>query len=204
MANPWIPYAALKAAGRLLPATVASSALAAGLLALEAYKLATTTCYAPSSATSSPPPASSPPLVRNTYANLATGGVSPQLVSCCPQACKVLVTQRGIPGTGLPPLSWTLWDRLEIDGRGLTLQGLLDAFRTRFGFEPTMVSCGKGLLWADFLNKKKMAERLGQLLPDAVAGFTKEALRTRYITLAIGASDEQGGDADLPDLRVWL
>lgn len=40
---------------------------------------------------------------------------------------------------------WTLWDRFEVDGRaGMTLQGLLGAFKEQQGLEVRESEAGRG------------------------------------------------------------
>lgn len=68
-----------------------------------------------------------------------------------------------------------------------------------------MVSYGASLLYADFMNKEKLAPRLASRLTDVVAEVGKSGplpLWTTHVTLSVSACDGDDNDVDIPDVRV--
>lgn len=119
-------------------------------------------------------------------------------------------------------LRFTEWDKITLDlsaDRGATLKTLLSSFEKQVGLQPSMVSHGASLLFADFMNQtkpetvKRMSTPLVDLFADAYV------LRDRYdesadppsttpspvfVTLAITACDESDDDVDVPYVRVRI
>ena len=117
------------------------------------------------------------------------------------------VTRRvSVTAPGKPDLAWTAWDVVDVDCRGgVTLDGFVRAFEERVGLEVAMVSYGASLLYADFMNREKIAARLATPLVDVVADVGKaEPLppTTTHVLLSVGACDERGEDVDVPDVRA--
>ena len=62
------------------------------------------------------------------------------------------------------PLKWSLWDRLNIEGVGMTLQHLLTHIEDTYGLTVSMMSYGPAIIYSFFGNKKEMQVRLGMPL----------------------------------------
>ena len=87
----------------------------------------------------------------------------------------------------------------------MTLGGFVRAFEERVGLEVAMVSYGASLLYADFMNREKIAARLAT--PSWTSSRTSgkpEPLppTTAHVLLSVGACDERGEDVDVPDVRA--
>lgn len=54
---------------------------------------------------------------------------------------------------------WTLWDRFKIDS-DLTLEEFIQWFKQNHNLHITMVTAGSSLLYAEFHQKAKIAERM--------------------------------------------
>eukprot|EP00245_Coleochaete_scutata_P003708 TRINITY_DN15555_c0_g1_i1.p1 TRINITY_DN15555_c0_g1~~TRINITY_DN15555_c0_g1_i1.p1 ORF type:complete len:1059 (+),score=200.70 TRINITY_DN15555_c0_g1_i1:45-3179(+) len=165
--------------GRILPAIITSTAVVGGLMCLELYKLV------------QEKPLS---VYRHSFFNLAL----PMFASAqpTPAVSYTVATTLG------KPLVWTLWDRFEVDGRGVTLEGALELFKAREGLEITMMSHGKSLVYAEFLQKKKIAERMPLLLTELVSTVGKMPLPMAgsRLTFSVSCTDANGEDVEVPDV----
>ncbi len=168
-------------AGGVPGALQPTAALAAGLLTLEVCKLA---------AQPRPPLAA----FRCHFASLS----APLLLGAQPSA----VATARVVGTGGRTLEWSLWDRLELDARGLPLADALARLQEQLGVRPSMLSYGKCLLYADFLAPAKRAERLAMTLVTLVEAVSKAPLPAgcKHLVLSVSASDEQDEDVEVPDV----
>jgi ubiquitin-activating enzyme E1 len=89
----------------------------------------------------------------------------------------------------------------------MTLDGFIKVFQSQVGLEASMVSCGASLLYADFMNKQKLAPRLASSLTDVVAEVGKAGPlhpSVTHVTLSVGACDGDDEDVDIPDVRVRI
>jgi ubiquitin-activating enzyme E1 len=179
------PLIARLSAGGVPCALQPTAALAAGLLTLEVCKFAA----------QPRPPLSA---LRCRFASLA----APLLVGAQPTA----VSTARIVGAGGRTLDWSLWDRIELDARGLMLAEALARLEEQLGLRPSMVSHGKCLLYADFLAPAKRAERLQMRVAPLVEAVSKAPLPAgcRHLLLSVSVSDEQDEDVEVPDVRCLV
>ena len=110
-------------------------------------------------------------------------------------------------------IAWTAWDTLELecDAR-VTLREFVQLYEARFGLAVSAVSRGPSLVYADFMNPAKLAQRLAAPLVDVLREFSRgddgeEAIpgdEGGRVRLAVGACDENDDDVDAPDVEVRL
>eukprot|EP00898_Chlorokybus_atmophyticus_P003985 jgi/Chlat1/4588/Chrsp290S04332 len=169
-------------AGNIIPTLPSTTAVVAGLMCLEVYKLAQGRVL---------------DAFRNSYFNLAL----PLLVSSQPveaQKYKVSTLHDKV-------LEWTLWDRFNMSGVGLSLGEFLNKFKQEHGLEITMMSYGKSLLYAEFM-RKKMEERMPWSLEQLITKVAKTTVPASAASVAfsISCTDAQGEDVEVPDVRVRI
>eukprot|EP00850_Spirogloea_muscicola_P006022 SM000028S10116 [mRNA] locus=s28:400396:407415:- [translate_table: standard] len=170
-------------AGRIIPAVITTAAVAGGLMCLELCK----------SVLAKPLAAR-----RHTFFNLALGMFVPAQLTAA--------VQYKVARAHGEPLEWTLWDRFEMEGAGLSLEGFLTRFKQQHGLEVTMMSYGKSLLYAEFLSKKKLQERMRMLLLELVetVGKVPAAGSLDSLTFSISCSDANEEDVEVPDITVQI
>jgi ubiquitin-activating enzyme E1 len=98
---------------------------------------------------------------------------------------------------------WTLWDRFEVDGE-LTLQEFIEHFKQKYQLEVTMVSCGVAMVFAFFMGKDKLAERMPKKLSEVVALVNKQAIpeNRNHLTLEICVNRiEDDEEVDVPFVK---
>jgi len=181
-------------AGKIIPAIATTTALVAGLVCLELYKVA-----------------QEKPLeaFKNGFVNLAI----PVFAFSEPQPPEGTVAKvagrKGAASEGgaVAEWKWTAWDKLDVKG-DLTLAQLIDHFQDEFGLEVSMLSYGVSILYSFFMNKKKAKERMPLPMTEVVRAVTGNAVGTgagqKYVIFEIMCSDEDGEDVDLPCIRMIL
>ena len=173
------------------PETPAPAVFAAALVAVETIKIAK--CLG--SNVTADNRATQNTNLRCSYASL--GRLANATACPFPLSVKVAKTSEATPD-----LSFTPWDSIKLDGRGdVTLQILLDVFKKQVGLEPSMISHGASLLFADFHNQQKpeTEKRMSTPLCELFSETTAE-----FVTLSITACDENDDDVDIPDVRVMI
>lgn len=160
-------------AGRIVPAIATTTAMAAGLVCLELYKVLF--CH-------------SIEKYRNSFANLAL----PLFSMAEPAPAKVIKHR---------DLSWTLWDRWVIEGN-LTLQELLDWFQAK-GLTAYSISCMQTILYNKIFPKhrERLNVKLADLVQD-VAKLVIPPSR-HHFDLVVSCEDDARNDVDVPLVSIY-
>ena len=170
-------------AGKIMPAIATTTALATGLICLELYKVL---LDKPSDK------------FMNTFSNLAL----PLFV--CQEPDRPVGVKAVIKGK---EYLWTVWDRIDISEPSMTLAQLIAHLMSEYGVELSMLSSGVTILYSDFMDRKKSAERQGMTLRQIVETVAKKELppTQRFMTLEVICNDPDSGDeVEMPVLRFRL
>jgi ubiquitin-activating enzyme E1 len=171
-------------AGKIIPAIATTTALVAGLVALEMYKLMQGHTDMES--------------YKNGFINLALPffGFSEPIAASKETYYDV---------------EWTLWDRFEVDGIALakscpgemTLGEFIDYMQNEHKLEITMLSQGVAMIFSFFMNAAKRKERLATRLSEVVQKISKRKLQKheKYLVLEMCANDTDGEDVEVPYIR---
>ncbi|KAL2631033.1 hypothetical protein R1flu_015719 [Riccia fluitans] len=165
--------------GKIIPGIITSTAVVGGLMCLELYKIL-----------------QQKPLAdhKHAYFNLA--------VPLFAFAEPVRAVQNTVARRQDTPLVWTLWDRFEMDCVGMTLETFLAEFKRQQGLEITMLSFGKSLLYAEFLPRKKLQDRLSLPLLELITVIGKVTIPATEsrINFSISCTDANDEDVEVPDV----
>ncbi|KAI8840064.1 hypothetical protein BJ741DRAFT_597827 [Chytriomyces cf. hyalinus JEL632] len=98
---------------------------------------------------------------------------------------------------------WTLWDRFDIVGN-LTLQQLLDKFKTDYDLEITMLSSGVSMLYSFFMQKAKREERINMTITQLIETISKKPVppHVKALVLEVCVNDRDGEDVEVPYVRI--
>jgi len=99
--------------------------------------------------------------------------------------------------------TWTLWDRLEVEG-DITLQQFINYFEEKHQLEISMISCGAAMIYAFFMAKDKLTDRLPKKLSEVVTLVTKQPIpqdRNHLIFEICANRLEDEGEADVPFVK---
>eukprot|EP00252_Welwitschia_mirabilis_P025423 TRINITY_DN7923_c0_g1_i1.p1 TRINITY_DN7923_c0_g1~~TRINITY_DN7923_c0_g1_i1.p1 ORF type:complete len:1109 (-),score=223.60 TRINITY_DN7923_c0_g1_i1:15-3341(-) len=167
--------------GKVVPSIITTNAVVGGLMCLEIYKIL-----------------QKKPLqdYRHSYFNVSL----PLFTSACPlQAVqyKVMRNQK-------EPLTWTLWDKFEMDCVGMSLESFLQEFKQQYGLEVNMIMYGKSLLYAEFLSKKKLQERMPWTILELIHNVGKVVIPTteNKLVLSLTCADANDMDVEVPDIII--
>jgi ubiquitin-activating enzyme E1 len=205
-------------AGRIIPAIATSTALVAGLVCLEIYKLAqirpilrtnpralSASSFSAISTSSAVTNGTSVPLVdrvkvlerfRNSYVNLA--------LSLFNFSEPIQAPLQPMSPSG--NRTFSLWDRIEVDGNGhdLTLAEFMEHFERELGLHISMMSCGVAILFSGWLAPKKAAERRATPLTELAQAVGKIQLtdKDRFLVFEVMAEDASTGEeVEVPFVR---
>ena len=170
-------------AGKIIPAVATTTAMVSGFICMEIYKILL-----------------KKPLesLLNTSSNLAL----PIFLCNEPQPPETRQTVLHDK-----TLTWSQWDRVDIQNPEMTLQGLIDHLNEEYHVNLVMLSHGVSILFSDFMNKKKMEERKKMTIKDIVETVTKKTLNPsqKYLILEMITHDrENDNEVELPYLRFRL
>lgn len=196
-------------AGKIIPAIATTTALVTGFVCLELYKLVklgvtdivlnrdesawavpNSTVYSEENVKAAQEKLA---LFKNGFANLAL----PFFTFSEPIAAPTTEMGGG--------RKWTLWDRFDVrEGHDLTLQEFLDLFKSRYGLEVSMISCGVSILYSSFTNPTKLKERLGMPISVVASKVGKLTFTDtqRYLVLEMCCNNFDGDDVEVPYCRV--
>jgi ubiquitin-activating enzyme E1 len=102
---------------------------------------------------------------------------------------------------------WTQWDRVDISEPAMTIEGLMAHLEEAFGVELSMLSTGVTILFSDFMDRRKMAERKTMPLKAVVELVTKKAIPAaqKYLIFELIVNDcDSGDEVEIPYLRFAL
>lgn len=170
-------------AGKIIPAIATTTALVTGLVCMEVYKILQE---------------KSLESYKNWFLNLALPQFS------CSEPLPPAKTTALIKGE---EWKWSAWDSLELEGSDITLSGLFDIMKNKYGLEVTMLSHGVSILYSFFANKKKIAERLPMTLPKIVELVTKRQIPDlqKYLIFEVCVNDiETDEEREVPYIRLKL
>mmetsp|Transcript_367 Transcript_367/g.668 ORF Transcript_367/g.668 Transcript_367/m.668 type:complete len:1049 (+) Transcript_367:70-3216(+) len=176
-------HAARGIAGKIIPAIATTTALVTGIICMEIFKILQ---KKPIEA------------LLNTSSNLAI----PCFYCNEPQPPEIRTTV--IAGK---EMKWSQWDRVDIQDPNMTLSGLIEMLDREYGVTLSMLSSGMSILYSDFMNKKKMQERMNMRISEIVESVTKKSLDPgqKYIILEMITNDNETDDeVELPYLRFRL
>ncbi|QSL66802.1 hypothetical protein MERGE_001189 [Pneumocystis wakefieldiae] len=166
-------------AGKIIPAIATTTALVAGLVCLELYKIIDKKNKLED--------------YRNSFLNLALPFIAFSEPIASP---KLKYNNKEVS---------QIWERFDIYG-DVTLQELLLHFKNNEGLTITMLSSGVSLLYASFFPEKKHQERRPLRLTQLIELVSKKPIleNKKTILLEICADDEQGEDVEVPYICVHL
>ncbi|CAO3643037.1 unnamed protein product [Cunninghamella blakesleeana] len=165
-------------AGKIIPAIATTTALVTGLVCLELYKIIDGKDNLED--------------YKNGFVNLALPffGFSEPIA---------------MPKLKYNDKEFSLWDRFDIDG-DLTLKEFIDYFQKEHNLEVTMLSSGVSMLYAFFLPKKKVEDRLSLPISKLVETISKKPIppHVKAIIVEICVNDSEGEDVDVPYVRIKI
>ncbi|KAJ1559402.1 hypothetical protein HK096_000682, partial [Nowakowskiella sp. JEL0078] len=163
-------------AGRIIPAIATTTALVTGLVGLELYKIFDNRTVIED--------------YKNGFVNLALPffGFSEPIAA---------------PKLKYHDKEFTLWDRFEVNS-DVTLQQLINIFKTEHKLEITMLSSGVSMLYSSFIAQKPAKLQLP--ISKLVESISKKPIlaHVNYLVLEMCVNDETGEDVEVPYCRIYI
>uniref|UniRef100_H2Z056 E1 ubiquitin-activating enzyme n=1 Tax=Ciona savignyi TaxID=51511 RepID=H2Z056_CIOSA len=171
-------------AGKIIPAIATTTALVAGLVSLELYKIVQGNKKLES--------------YKNGFVNLAL----PFFAFSEPIAA---------PKQKYYDVEWSLWDRFEVNGMELasagsdemTLGEFINYFQNEHKLEITMLSQNVAMIYSFFMPPAKRKDRLATKLSKVVETVSKRKLQSheKALVLEMCCNDTEGEDVEVPYVR---
>lgn len=171
-------------AGRIIPAIATTTALVAGLICFELYKLVG---------------ASRKELkisdLKCAFLNLAIPFMTLSEPTA-PTTTKAILRGK--------EWNWSPWDSLDMNMGNITLGEFINHFEKEYNLEISMLSYGVSILYSFFANKKKVEERKAMKMTDAITSITKKEFPPNqlFIILEVIANEtETDEEVELPYIK---
>jgi len=170
-------------AGRIIPALATTTAVVAGLIAVELYKTVERDGKIAKT-----------PLERFKSGFLNMAGP----LYAFSEPGRAQVKKYG-------DNEFTLWDRLQIRGP-MTLQELIDWVKRQTGLEVSMVSSGVSLLYAFFQPPNKIKERMAKNVIEAVADVSRKIVpdHRRALVFDVMTTNQEDEDVEIPFIQYFI
>lgn len=164
-------------AGKIIPALATTTAVVAGLVSLELYKLTQGFNKLEN--------------YRNSFLNLALPYIG------FSEPIKVTSYKVGSK-------EYTMWDTFIIQGE-MTLSQIIDAFNKLYDIEIDTITYGNFMLFSPFINQKKLQARMNMNIRDIIETELNIKLTNSAINLQICANiDDEDDDTELPEVLYML
>eukprot|EP00039_Didymoeca_costata_P018615 m.334213 g.334213 ORF g.334213 m.334213 type:complete len:1006 (+) comp17313_c0_seq1:41-3058(+) len=165
-------------AGKIIPAIATTTAVVAGLVSLELYKIIVGHKVLER--------------YKNAFCNLAL----PFVTLSEPAGCKK---------SKYNDTEWTEWDRFVIE-EDLTLKEFIDYFQDKHQLEVTMLSSGVSMLYSFFTNPDKIKARMPMKMPQLVEEVSKNSIEPtqNYLIFEIIVDDAQGEEVEVPFVQFKI
>jgi ubiquitin-activating enzyme E1 len=169
-------------AGKIIPAIATSTAIVAGLVTFELYKL----CQGLTDIES----------YRDTFINLAI----PLMTTTEPKPCKI---------EKYSSKEFTLWDFIEIEGN-ITLEELINICEQKYGFEIDILTYGNynnSLLYAFYQPPLKIADKMNMTIGKIIKNISNEDISNKksiILNVVSHHPDDPDEDMIVPPIKIKL
>jgi ubiquitin-activating enzyme E1 len=171
-------------AGRIIPAIATTTAMVAGVICLELYKLVGT-----------PRKELKIDAYKNGFINLAIPFVT-HSEPTAPAKTKAILNGK--------EWNWTAWDSMDMNLGNITMGEFMDHFEKEYNLEISMLSTGVSILYSFFANKKKVEERKAMKMTEVITSITKKEFPPNqlFIILEVIANEkETDEEVELPYIK---